>query len=63
MSQNIAFLGFVEDVVARWRSHRESVRTRNIVAGLSPQMRKDIGWPDSLPDRARRRLSHDGSPF
>lgn len=54
MPQNTAFLGFVEDVVARWRSHRQSARTRRIVADLPPYLRKDINWPPGLPDRPRR---------
>jgi len=54
MPQNSAFLGFVEDVIARWRSHRQSARTRRIVEGLPPYLRKDINWPASMPDQARR---------
>lgn len=32
----------------RWRATREMVRTERAIARLSPTLRSDIGWPDSL---------------
>ena len=55
MSKTPAFLVLFEDVFARWRAYRAEIRTRRAISGLSPHMRKDIGWPDALPDRHRRR--------
>ena len=54
MSFTSAMLTFVEDGLARWRRHRAEARTRRALAGLSHHMRKDIGWPDPVPDRRRR---------
>lgn len=45
----------IEDALARWRDHRSQARTRQAIANLSEHMRKDIGWPDPLPDRRIRR--------
>ena len=32
----------------RWRAARERVRTERAIARLSPALRQDIGWPDSV---------------
>ena len=60
MPRNTAFSGFVEDIIARWRMQRGSVRTRRLVSQLPPRIRKDIGWPDPFPDPASRRNSPGG---
>ena len=32
----------------RWRAARERARTERAIARLSPALRSDIGWPDSV---------------
>ena len=51
MSTTPGLFVVVEDVFARWRAYRETVRTRRIVSNLPRHIRKDIGWPESAPDR------------
>jgi hypothetical protein len=36
----------------RWRAARDQIRTERAIARLSPQMRRDIGWPDSVSHMA-----------
>jgi len=55
-----SFLAVVEGALDRWRRYRARVRTRRAVSGLSHHMLKDIGWPDALPDRQRRRTPPGG---
>lgn len=57
MFRTQAVLGFVDEMFVRWRRYRAEVRTRRAIGGLSHHMRKDIGWPDPLPDRHGRRSS------
>jgi len=54
MAEHPAFLVFMDSALARWRRHRREVRTRRAIAELPHHMRKDIGWPDALPDRPAR---------
>ena len=51
MSTTPGLFVVVEDVFARWRAYRETVRTRRIVSNLPRHIRKDIGWPEAAPDR------------
>lgn len=55
MPRSTRILMLVDDVIARWRCYRNDARTRRIVSNLPPQIRKDIGWPDVLPDHGGRR--------
>lgn len=57
MPSTPAFIAAIEDVVARWRSHRRLSRTRRIVSDLPRHIRKDIGWPEAVPDRRDPRWS------
>ena len=50
-----AFITLVEGASSRWRGYRSKARTRRAIDGLSHHLRKDIGWPDPLPERPRRR--------
>lgn len=55
MPDTTSILGFADSMLARWRRHRADMRTRRAIDSLSHHMRKDIGWPDPLPDRVQRR--------
>jgi hypothetical protein len=37
------------------QSMREEVRTERLLNSLPASIRKDIGWPDSYPERRARR--------
>jgi hypothetical protein len=54
MPRTPLLLALVEDAVTQFRSFNERRRTRRAIDGLSAHLRKDIGWPDGLPDRQRR---------
>ncbi len=54
MPRTPILLALVEDAVTQFRSFNERRGTRRAIDGLSPHLRKDIGWPDGLPDRERR---------
>ncbi len=56
MPRTPILLALVEDAVTQFRSFNERRRTRRAIDGLSPHLRKDLGWPDALPDRQRRVL-------
>lgn len=51
MSRTPVIVGLVASALGRWREHRADLRTRRIVAGLPPYLRKDIGWPDGARSR------------
>ncbi|NRC56777.1 DUF1127 domain-containing protein [Mesorhizobium sediminum] len=50
----------MEDAVTQFRSFNERRRTRRAIDGLSAHLRKDIGWPDGLPDRQRVPAGRNG---
>lgn len=54
MHRSPLIFAFVEDTIGRWRAYRQNMKARRLIDNLPPQLRKDIGWPDALPDRARR---------
>lgn len=49
-----AFTLAVGAAINRWRAWRAEVHTRRAIAALPHHLRKDIGWPDPLPDHRRR---------
>jgi hypothetical protein len=51
MPANHTVLNIFGDAIVRWRNHRAEVKTRRVIEGLPRQIRKDIGWPEALPDR------------
>ena len=62
MPRSPLVLSLFEDAIARWRAYRVTAQTRHIVSNLSPQMLKDIGWPDNLPGRHRGASSRSRKP-
>ena len=60
MPDTPAIFGFVDSALARWRRYRSDLRNRRAIDGLSHHLRKDIGWPDPLPDRNHRRSPAGG---
>lgn len=49
----MAYLGlfaYGARIAGDWRRRRLRQRTRMIIEGLPADIRKDIGWPDPLPD-------------
>jgi len=51
-----ALVALIDNAVTRWRKYRIDRRTRREIEGLPRNLRKDIGWPDPLPDRHARRF-------
>lgn len=50
----MAYLGLIAcgvRIADDWRRRRTARRTRAIVESLPADIRKDIGWPDPMPDR------------
>ena len=56
MTHAPAIFALVDNAVTRWRKYRADMRTRRAIEGLPRRLRKDIGWPDTLPDRHARRF-------
>jgi hypothetical protein len=54
MNDTSIFSGLVTGALGRWRRHRMHSRTRLSPSSLPPHLRKDIGWIDPVPERARR---------
>jgi hypothetical protein len=42
---------------ASFRAMRDEIRTERLLNDLPASIRKDIGWPDSYPERRARRGS------
>ncbi len=45
----------VRRYIGRIRSIRDEIRTERFMSALPDELRKDIGWPDRLTDRAVQR--------
>jgi hypothetical protein len=60
MALHSSLLFLVTGTLERWRAHRHEIRIRRLLADLSPQTRKDIGWPDTTPRGRHRRQPSDG---
>jgi hypothetical protein len=44
----------VSRYAAQMRAHRTQIRTERLLNELPASLRKDIGWPDSYPERRLR---------
>lgn len=53
-------VNLANDVLARWRIYYAHRRTRRVVARLSRQTRKDIGWTDFTIENSRHKHSLGG---
>lgn len=42
---------------ASFRAMRDEIRTERLLNNLPSSIRKDIGWPESYPERRARRRS------
>lgn len=56
MTHSPILSALIDNAVIRWRRYRADMRTRRAIEGLPRSVRKDIGWPDTLPDRHARRF-------
>lgn len=51
----MSILSTLERIAHQYREHRNRVQTERAIAQLSPDIRKDIGWPDARSDSVRVR--------